>query len=93
MSKYAYVSVPFAGSVTVRVSTEGCESCAEVVDRAVQKAGEAIYLSVDQKIALGDVEPGDMEVMTRLVEGNVCFAPLHEAGIESEHDEDEDDDE
>lgn len=87
MSEYAYVSVPFAGSVSVRVKTEGCTSCAQVVDRAVKQVSAAIYLAIDPDEDTGDIEPLEICALTKVVGGNVCYAPLHEAGIEYYEDE------
>jgi hypothetical protein len=72
VKQYA-VTLPVAGSITVFVDAENEEAA---LDAALEKQ--------DWRVVGGEgTEPGDdFEAMSRIVGGNVCYAPCTEYSVE-----------
>jgi hypothetical protein len=73
--KKYYVTVPFAGSISVEVSGEP-KSREDAFEKAMEAAGG--YVLGEQASKDGAVCMGDYEYLSRVVGGNVCYAPVTE---------------
>ena len=70
MSKYG-VLVPLVGSVYVEVDADSEE---EAIENAIQA-------DFTIKFESEDVQLEEFELVDKVVEGNICYAPLHEAEV------------
>lgn len=71
------VLVPFAGAVAVEVKGPAGMEEEDVVNAAISNAD-----------IFGEQEIERLEYLTRIIQGNVCYAPVWDAEILSEEEED-----
>lgn len=74
-----YVTVPFAGSLSLTVEAADDEAA---IAAAIDKAGESFRVK-----AADEIDINEIELLENLLEGNVCYAPCFYARAEEQDEE------